>query len=84
MRCLHPDKGHSPIKQKARRTPLRYLGNLYELLKDLLRAGLIAFSDSPWASPIVIVLKMNGVDIRLCIDYKMVNAVTAIVEFARP
>ncbi|OWZ08082.1 hypothetical protein PHMEG_00019431 [Phytophthora megakarya] len=57
---------------------------LYELLKGLLRAGLITFSDSPWASPIVIVLKKNGVDIRLCIDYKMVNAVTAIMEYAMP
>ncbi|OWZ04709.1 hypothetical protein PHMEG_00023345 [Phytophthora megakarya] len=50
----------------------------------LLRAGLITFSDSPWASPIVIVLKKNGVDIRLCIDYKIVNAVTAIMEYAMP
>ncbi|OWY96936.1 hypothetical protein PHMEG_00032668 [Phytophthora megakarya] len=58
-------QGHPPIKQKARRTPLRYLSKLYELLKGLLRAGLIIFSDSPWASPIVIVLKKNGVDIRL-------------------
>ncbi|POM63992.1 Hypothetical protein PHPALM_20542 [Phytophthora palmivora] len=36
------------------------------------------------ASPIVIVLKKNGVDIRLCIDYKMVNAVTAIMEYVMP
>ncbi|OWZ10020.1 hypothetical protein PHMEG_00017197 [Phytophthora megakarya] len=57
---------------------------LYELLKGLLKAGLIAFSDSPWASPIVIVLKKNGQDIRLCIDYKMVIAVTAIMEYAMP
>ncbi|POM80183.1 Hypothetical protein PHPALM_2012, partial [Phytophthora palmivora] len=77
-------QGHAPIKQRARRTPLRFLGKLYELLKGLLRAGLITFSDSPWASPIVIVLKKNGVDIRLCIDYKMVNAVTAIMEYVMP
>ncbi|OWZ18443.1 hypothetical protein PHMEG_0007454 [Phytophthora megakarya] len=77
-------QGHPLIKQKARRTPLRYLSKLYELLKGLLRAGLITFSDSLWASPIVIVLKKNGVDIRLCIDYKMVNAVTAIMEYAMP
>ncbi|GMF23798.1 unnamed protein product [Phytophthora fragariaefolia] len=50
-------QGHPPIKQKARRTPLRHLKQLYELLKGLLEAGLIAFSDRPWASPIVIVLK---------------------------
>ncbi|GMF64246.1 unnamed protein product [Phytophthora fragariaefolia] len=54
------------------------------VVKGLLTAGLIAFSDSPWASPIVIVLKKIGVDIRLCIDYKMVNSVTAILEYAMP
>ncbi|OWZ08298.1 hypothetical protein PHMEG_00019182 [Phytophthora megakarya] len=47
-------------------------------------AGLIAFSGSPWVSPIVIVLKKNGQDIRLCIGYKMVNAVTVIMEYAMP
>ncbi|OWZ00620.1 hypothetical protein PHMEG_00028148, partial [Phytophthora megakarya] len=56
----------------------------YGLLKGLLKAGLIAFSDSPWASPTLIVLKKNGQDIRLCIDYKMFNAVTAIMESAMP
>ncbi|OWY90758.1 hypothetical protein PHMEG_00040970, partial [Phytophthora megakarya] len=64
--------------------PPAYGVKLYELLKGLLKAGLIAFSDSPWVSPIVIVLKKNGQDIRLCIDYKMVNAVTAIMEYAMP
>ncbi|POM58051.1 Hypothetical protein PHPALM_37356 [Phytophthora palmivora] len=44
-------------------------GMLYELLKGLFRAGLITFSNSPWASPIVIVLKKN---------------VTAIMEYAIP
>ncbi|OWZ07004.1 hypothetical protein PHMEG_00020658 [Phytophthora megakarya] len=62
---------HAPIKQKARRISLRFLQKLYELLKGLLKAGLIAFYNSPWASPIVIVLKKNGEDIRLCIDYKI-------------
>ncbi|GMG15069.1 unnamed protein product [Phytophthora fragariaefolia] len=33
-------QGHPPIKQKARRIPLRHLKQLYELLKGLLNAGL--------------------------------------------
>ncbi|OWY98850.1 hypothetical protein PHMEG_00030271 [Phytophthora megakarya] len=73
-------EGHTPIKQRVRRIPLRHLQKLYELLKGLLKAGLIAFSDNPWALPIAI----NDQDIRLCIDYKMVNAVTAIMEYAMP
>ncbi|KAE9284952.1 hypothetical protein PR003_g26723, partial [Phytophthora rubi] len=77
-------QGHTPIKQRARRVPLKHLKKLYELLKGLLKAGLIAFSKSPWASPILIVLKKNGVDIRLCIDYKMVNAITVLMEYAMP
>ncbi|KAE8983185.1 hypothetical protein PF005_g22612 [Phytophthora fragariae] len=73
---------HPPIKQKARRTPLRFLGKLYELLKGLLTTKLVSFSDSPWASPIVIVLKKNGIDIRLCIDYKRVS-VPVVLFFGR-
>ncbi|GMF49048.1 unnamed protein product [Phytophthora fragariaefolia] len=77
-------RSHAPIKQRARRIPLKYLRRLYELLKGLLEAGFIAFSSSPWVSPIAIVLKKNGQDIRLCIDYKMVNAITLIMEYAMP
>ncbi|KAE9347031.1 hypothetical protein PF008_g8005 [Phytophthora fragariae] len=77
-------QGHPPIKQKAQRVPLRHLKKVYELLKGLLKGGLVSFSTSLWASPIVIVLKKNGVDIRLCIDYKMVNAATTIMEYAMP
>ncbi|KAG3070129.1 hypothetical protein PI124_g21117 [Phytophthora idaei] len=74
--CDIDTQGHAPIKQRARRVPLRYLGKLYELLRALLRAGLIVFSGSPRASPVAIVMKKNGKDIRLCI----VNAITAIME----
>ncbi|OWZ16023.1 reverse transcriptase [Phytophthora megakarya] len=69
---------------RARRIPIRYLQKLHLLLKGLLKANLVSFSDNQWASPIVIVLKKNGQDIRLCIDYKMVNAVTAIMKYAMP
>ncbi|OWY97419.1 hypothetical protein PHMEG_00032053 [Phytophthora megakarya] len=66
MVCDIDVQGHAPIKQRARQIPLRHLQKLYELLKGLPKGGLIAFSESPWASSIVIVLKKNGQDIRLC------------------
>ncbi|POM76595.1 Hypothetical protein PHPALM_6149 [Phytophthora palmivora] len=75
---------HPPIKQRARRVALKYLKPLYELLKGLIQAKLVSFSKGPWASPIVIVLKKNRVYIRLCIDYKKVNAITMIMEYAMP
>ncbi|OWY91540.1 hypothetical protein PHMEG_00039837, partial [Phytophthora megakarya] len=33
---------HAPIKQRARRIPIRYLQKLYELLKGLLKANLVS------------------------------------------
>ncbi|GMF50557.1 unnamed protein product [Phytophthora fragariaefolia] len=84
VECDIDVQGHPPIRQRPRRVPLKHLKKLFELLKALLKAELIAFSKSTWASPIVIVLKKNGVDIRLRIDYKSVNAITLMMEYAMP
>ena len=72
------------VCERARRVPIHLLGKLYDLLKGLLRAGLIRHSDSQWASPIVIVLKKNGKDIRLCIDYRGVNLLTKLMRYCMP
>ncbi len=44
-------------------------------IKDLLEAGIIKESRSPYASPIVIARKKSGA-IRMCIDYRTLNACT--------
>ena len=77
-------QGHRPINQRARSVPSKFLAKLYDLLKDLLDCGLIAFSESEWASPIVLVVKKNGVDIRLTIDYRQVNAVVPLMVYPMP
>ncbi|EGZ08549.1 hypothetical protein PHYSODRAFT_340298 [Phytophthora sojae] len=53
------------IAQRARPIAPRFLHQVYELIKTLLETGLIETSYSEWASPIVIILKKNGRDIRL-------------------
>ncbi|KAE9003331.1 hypothetical protein PR001_g18001 [Phytophthora rubi] len=57
---------------------------VYELLKKLLETGLVEHSESPWASPIVIVLKKNGIDIRMCIDYRVVNGFIRLSNYPLP
>ncbi|TYZ62684.1 hypothetical protein PybrP1_000229 [[Pythium] brassicae (nom. inval.)] len=60
------------------------VGDAKMLLKRLLEAEVIEYSTSAWASPIVIVLKKNGVDIRLCIDYRAVNLLTKLMSYPLP
>jgi hypothetical protein len=62
-----------PVAQRARQIAPHILVKVYELLKKRLETGLIELSESEWASPILIVLKKNGVDIRMCINYRLVN-----------
>ena len=73
-----------PIAIRARRVRPEWMGQLRDLLFDLLKHNLIQFSNSPWASPIVIVLKKNKKDIRLCIDYRAVNSHTKILQSPMP
>ncbi|KAH9112440.1 hypothetical protein LEN26_013286, partial [Aphanomyces euteiches] len=48
-----------PIAGRARRVRVEYLGKLFELLKGLMQFGLIQFSKSKWASPIVILYEIT-------------------------
>ena len=44
-----------------------------EELDEMLAAGMIHPSTSPWASPIVLVPKKDG-RVRFCVDYHMLDA----------
>ncbi|KAJ0408794.1 hypothetical protein P43SY_000690 [Pythium insidiosum] len=76
--------GTKPISQRARRIPGHLLEKVYELVKRLLEAGIVEYSDVEWASPVVIVMKKNGLDIRLCIDYRQVNQLITLMSYPLP
>ncbi|BHF73105.1 hypothetical protein SprV_0401618000 [Sparganum proliferum] len=71
--------GNSP----PRRIPVRYRDEVDKLLDELLRAKIIQPSSSPWALPVALVLKKDG-SLRLCVDYRRLNAVTVRDSFPLP
>ena len=65
----------NPVKVPYRRIPPSQWQEVREYLKKALSQGIICESCSPYASPVVIVRKPND-DIRLCVDYRHLNAKT--------
>ena len=57
-----------PIRQPVRRLPLNQRAEVRELLTDMEEKGVIQPSNSPWASPIVLVRKRDGSHL-FCMDY---------------
>ena len=65
---------HPPIKQCPRRTPFVHREKIAQLVNDMLKQ-VVQPSSSAWASPVVLVPKKDG-NLRFCVDYRKVNAVT--------
>ena len=61
-----------PIKQAARRPPRTLAGKENEIIQEQIKTGVIRESTSPWASPMVYVMKKDG-SIRPCVDYRKLN-----------
>ncbi|POM64657.1 Reverse transcriptase [Phytophthora palmivora] len=72
------------IAQRSRRVAPQLWEKLSDLIKGLLSATIITHSTSPWASPIVVIIKRNGDDIRLCIDYRLVNSLSKLMVYPMP
>ena len=71
---FHANKteGAEPVKQPPRRVPMAYAADETKAIEDLVAKGVVRESTSPWASPIVLVKKMDG-GVRPCVDYRKVN-----------
>ena len=66
---------HPPIKQRPYKIPFSQRPQVDKALDDMLEAGIIQPSQSPWSSPLVIIPKKDGTK-RMCVDYRKLNNIT--------
>jgi hypothetical protein len=67
--------GTAPISKRLYRMPLAELAELKKQLQELLNKGFIQPRTSTWGCPTLFVKKKDE-SLRLCIDYRPLNAVT--------
>ena len=64
-----------PVRSKPYPLPYAVREELRGEIRDMVRLGIIQDSNSPYASPIVIVKKKDGSN-RICVDYRKLNKLT--------
>lgn len=72
-----------PFQERFRRLAPADIDDVRRHLRDLLEAGVIRESRSPYDSPVVVVRKKNG-SIRICIDYRTLNSKTIPDQYTTP
>ena len=81
-----PTGDNPPVSQRPYTLALKHIQWVQEEIETLERAGVIAKSISPWASPIVIVPKKTAPGEpprrRMCVDYRMLNQLLPKVDKA--
>jgi hypothetical protein len=75
--------GTAPISKRPYRMPPNELAELKIQLQDLLDKGYIHPSASPWDCPALFVKKKDN-SLRLCVDYRPLNAVTIKNKYPLP
>lgn len=73
----------TPVAQRYRRIPPSEYEVVKEHINQLLSSQVIRESSSPYASPIVLVRKKGG-DLRMCVDYRLLNRKTRRDAFPLP
>jgi hypothetical protein len=75
--------GTAPISERPYRMPPKELAELQNQLQEFLDKGYIRPSSSPWGSPVLFVQKKDG-SLRMCVDYRPLNAVTIKNKYPLP
>ena len=72
-----------PVNSKPYRYSPLHKDEIERQVKELLAAGLITPSTSPYASPVLLVQKKDG-SWRFCVDYRRLNDITIKNRFPMP
>jgi len=66
----------TPINILPRRQPIHLENKIRDLIENLEKTGIIEKCNSPWNNPLLCVLKKDKKSIRLCLDFRKLNAVS--------
>ncbi|XP_040262454.1 uncharacterized protein LOC120978250, partial [Bufo bufo] len=75
--------GQAPLRQPPYRIPEAVREGMRKEIDEMLRLGVIEPSESPWASPVVLVPKKDGTT-RFCVDYRRLNDKTVTDAYPMP
>ena len=76
-------QGNQPICQRPYRYPFYQKSEIENIVIDLLKSGSIRNSQSPFASLVLLVRKVDG-SWRMCVDYRALNKDTVKDKFPIP
>ncbi|KAG7671663.1 hypothetical protein KSW81_003791 [Nannochloris sp. 'desiccata'] len=77
------EPGHVPPCQRPYRISPREMEELQKQIREMIDAGIIQPSSSPYAAPVIFVPKQDGT-LRMCVDYRALNKITIKDKFPLP